>query len=133
MDARGRPEPFAAARELAAWKRRVIRAWSAVRIEHVEGEDGEQGPGGSLVVRASVALGGLSPADVCVEVAYGRVGDDDEIISPATSALVLESAPDDGVARVRGQGGAGPPGAVRLHGPGGARAIRCWPQPRNSG
>ena len=45
-----RQEPFAAARELAAWKRRVTRAWGGVRIEHVEGEDGDQGPGGNLVV-----------------------------------------------------------------------------------
>ena len=62
------------------------------------------------MVRASVALGGLSPADVCVEVAYGRVGDDDEIISPATSALVLESAPDDWVARFAGKAELGRPG-----------------------
>ena len=111
VDASGRPEPFAAARELAGWKRRVIRAWSAVRIEHVEGEDGgEQGPGGSLVVRASVALGGLSPDDVCVEVAYGRVGEADEILSPATSPLALESEPDDGVARFAGKAELGRPG-----------------------
>jgi starch phosphorylase len=106
----GQPEPFAAARELAAWKRRVTRAWGGVRIEHVEGEDGEQGPGGSLVVRATVALGGLSPDDVSVEVVYGRVGDADEIINPATSALALEAGPDDGVARFAGKAELGRPG-----------------------
>ncbi len=106
----GRPEPFAAARDLAAWKRRVTRAWGGVRIEHVEGEDGDQGPGGSLVVRATVALGGLSPDDVSVEVVYGRVGDADEILHPAVSALAVEDGPDDGVARFVGKAELGRPG-----------------------
>ena len=109
-DTHGRPQPFAPARELAAWKLRVTRAWGGVRIEHVEGEDGEQGPGGSLVVRASVALGGLSPEDVSVEVVYGRVGDADEIINPTTSALTLEAGPEDGVARFAGKAELGRPG-----------------------
>jgi starch phosphorylase len=108
--AAGQAEPFTAARELAAWKRRVTRAWGGVRIEHVEGEDGEQGPGGSLVVRASVALGGLSPDDVSVEVVSGRVGDADEIINPVISALTLEGGPEDGVARFAGKAELGRPG-----------------------
>ena len=121
-DALGQPVPFAAARELATWKRRVTRAWGGVRIEHVESEDGDQGPGGSLVVRATVALGELSPEDVNVEVVYGRVGDADEIIDPAVSSLDLEAGPEDGVARFAGQGRAGPSRAVRLHAPGRAPA-----------
>jgi starch phosphorylase len=106
----GRPEPFAAARELAAWKRRVTRAWGGVRIDHVEGEDGDQGPGGSLVVRATVALGGLSPDDVSVEVVYGRVGDADEILNPAVSSLTIEDGPEDGMARFVGKAELGRPG-----------------------
>jgi len=109
-DPAGQAGPFAAARELAAWKRRVTRAWGGVRIEHVEGEDGEQGPGGSLVVRASVALGGLAPDDVSVEVVSGRVGDADEIINPVISALTLEDSPEDGVARFAGKAELGRPG-----------------------
>ncbi len=109
-DALSQPVPFAAARDLAAWKRRVIRAWGGVRIEHVESEDGDQGPGASLVVRATVALGELSPDDVNVEVVYGRVGDEDEIISPAVSSLELEAGPEDGVARFAGKAELGRPG-----------------------
>ena len=108
--AAGQAEPFTAARELAAWKRRVTRGWGGVRIEHVEGEDGEQGPGGSLVVRASVALGGLSPDDVSVEVVSGRVGEADEIINPVISTLTLEGGPEDGVARFAGKTELGRPG-----------------------
>jgi glycogen phosphorylase len=110
VDALGQPVPFAAARDLAAWKRRVTRAWGGVRIEHVEGEDGDQGPGSSLVVRATVALGELSPDDVKVEVVYGRVGDADEIIDPAISSLDLEAGPEDGVARFAGKAELGRPG-----------------------
>src|SRR5580704_2792123 len=66
----GGPE-FAGARELAEWKDRVTKAWPGVAIEHVEADDGEQSPGANLVVRASVALGGLSPDDVTVQVVYG--------------------------------------------------------------
>jgi starch phosphorylase len=109
-DALGQPVPFAAARELAVWKRRVTRAWGGVRIDHVESEDGDQGPGSSLVVRATVALGELSPEDVNVEVVYGRVGDEDEIIDPAVSSLGLEAGPEGGVARFAGKAELGRPG-----------------------
>ena len=50
-------------------------------------------PGAKLAVRAGVALGALSPDDVIVEVLYGRTGEDDEIIDPVRSELMLESPP----------------------------------------
>ena len=82
---------YEVARELAAWKKRVVQAWPQVRIEHVESEasSGSTGQrlGSALVVRASVALGELTPDDVTVEVVYGRPDDDDEIISPGYVAL----------------------------------------------
>jgi len=107
---RGEPA-FAAARELAAWKHRVSIAWEGVRIEHVEAEDGQRDPGGSLVVRASVALGKLFPADVAVEVVCGRVGDDDEIVEPVTSGMSLDEAIGDaGIARYAGHADLGRPG-----------------------
>jgi glycogen phosphorylase len=103
--------PFAAARELTSWKRRVRQAWPGVRIEHVEAEDGERGPGDMLGVRASVALGELSPADVCVEVVCGRVGEDDEILEPEASPLSVDTAATpDGIVRYTGQACLGRPG-----------------------
>jgi glycogen phosphorylase len=103
--------PYAAARELAAWKRRVRQAWPGVRIEHVEAEDGERGPGSALRVRASVALGELSPADVAAEVVCGRVSGDDDITDPVASPLSLDMATSgEGVARYAGQGCLGMPG-----------------------
>jgi glycogen phosphorylase len=84
---------FAGARELAAWKERVIKAWPGVAVEHVEADDGEQSPGARLAVRASIALGEMSPDDVTVQVVYGPAGDDDEIIAPAFAGLELEGTP----------------------------------------
>ncbi len=79
------------ARDLAAWKDRVRRAWGGVRIEHVEADGAEPSLGAVLDVRVTVALGELSASDVCVEVVYGRPGEDDEIVDPMHVAL----APDD--------------------------------------
>jgi starch phosphorylase len=107
----GRGAAFDGARELAAWKERVRKAWPGVRIEHVEADDGDLSPGGQLVVRASVALGDLTPADVCVEAVYGRVGDSDEILDPVRSPLRLDGeVSSDGVARYTGSAELGQPG-----------------------
>jgi glycogen phosphorylase len=112
------------ARELAAWKRRVVAAWPGVRVEHVEADDAELVPGGRLAIRASVALGGLSPDDVTVEVIYGPAGDSDEIIHPVRRPLALDgrSAPD-GVARYVGEAELGEPGPFGYT----VRALPCHP------
>jgi glycogen phosphorylase len=83
---------FAATRQLASWKHRVREEWPEVRIEHVEADAGEPSLGSVLTVRVSVALGRLSRDDVCVEVVYGRPGDDDEILEPSYTALSADDA-----------------------------------------
>jgi starch phosphorylase len=99
------------AHELANWKARVLKAWPQVRIEHVEADDSEQSPGSTLAVRASVALGELSPQDVAVQVVSGAAGDNDEIIDPQIGELQLEEAPSGGSpARFAGQARLGRPG-----------------------
>jgi starch phosphorylase len=103
--------PLGGARELAAWKHRVRAAWPGVRVEHVETDDGDLSPGGRLIVRASVALGALTPDDVRVEVVYGRAAESDEIIDPAQSSLQLDGdVAADGVARYTGAAELGQPG-----------------------
>jgi glycogen phosphorylase len=85
---------FQPARELAAWKARVIEAWPHVQVTHVEsgGMDAVPQVGDALHVRASVSLASLSPDDVTVEVAYGRARDGDTLSDVATVTL----APVDG-------------------------------------
>ena len=96
-------DDFGPARELAAWKRRVVTAWPQVRIEHVESEAAGQALGSALVLRVLVALGELTEDDVMVEVVYGRPDDEDEIVQPAYATLTPE-------------GPAGPPGQLRYSG-----------------
>jgi starch phosphorylase len=95
---------FAAARDLAAWRQRVLKAWPKVRIEHVEAVTAEPRLGSRLAVRASIALGDLSADDVAVELVFGRAGDDDEITEPAFTALTPDPQQ------------AGPPDEVRYSG-----------------
>ena len=122
---------FTGARQLAAWQERVTSAWPAVRIDHVEAEEGEQRPGALLAVRATVALGELSPQDVTVQVVYGRAGDEDEITNPACAELALEGLPG-------GIRSPGTPGRWNSAVParsaipsGSCPSTRCWP-PRPS-
>jgi starch phosphorylase len=83
---------FGPARALAAWKQRVVAAWPALRVEHVESEAAGQALGSALTVRVLVALGELTPDDVRVEVVYGRPDDADEIRTPSYAALTAEPA-----------------------------------------
>jgi glycogen phosphorylase len=87
---------FGPARELAAWKKRVIEAWPQVRIEHVESEGPGQRLGAALTVRVSVALGALTRDDVAVEVVSGRPDEEDEIVAPAYATLTPEPGPVSG-------------------------------------
>jgi starch phosphorylase len=97
-------EGFGPARELAAWKHRVVRAWPQVRIEHVEAEAAGQALGSVLTVRVLAALGELTSDDVAVEVVYGRPDDADEIISPAYATLTPDPVGSaGGVVRFSGE------------------------------
>ncbi|MDQ3629555.1 MAG: alpha-glucan family phosphorylase [Actinomycetota bacterium] len=85
-------EDHGAAAALAQWKARVRAGWAHVRIDHVEAAGIGDSPevGAVVSVQAFASLGELSPHDVCVEVVYGRVGDDDALTD--TRRLGLELA-----------------------------------------
>ncbi|QNE74830.1 alpha-glucan family phosphorylase [Streptomyces finlayi] len=74
----------AAARELAQWKARVRAAWPGVAVDHVEATaatvaGGSAELGSTLSLRVRIALGGLDPDDVEVQVVAGRVDSGDAI------------------------------------------------------
>jgi starch phosphorylase len=77
------------ARELAGWKSRVRSAWPAVRVDHGETSDSPDSAelGGVLGLRVHVALDGLDPTDVDVQVVSGRVDDADRITDPTVVSL----------------------------------------------
>jgi starch phosphorylase len=95
---------YAGARELAAWKGRVTKAWAGVTVEHVEstGAGESQHLGTRLIVRATVELGELEPADVAVEVVYGRVDKNDVLMDPRYLELTGEVI-EDGQLRYSGE------------------------------
>lgn len=82
----------AGARELAAWKARIIAAWPKVSVSYVEsgGVDAVPEVGDELHVRAKIDLDGLANDDVIVEVLYGRTHSSEELIDPER----LELTPD---------------------------------------
>ncbi len=96
--ARMAAEDFAGARSLAAYTRQVRDGWSQVRVEHVEGSGISDSPlvGEELSVDAYVALDGLDPAEVDVQVVAGRVDTSSDELRDwhATSLGLVERYPD---------------------------------------
>ncbi|MEZ0090591.1 alpha-glucan family phosphorylase [Streptacidiphilus sp. EB129] len=84
---------FEGARELAVWKARVRAAWPRVSVDHGETADSADHAelGSTLALRVHVALDGLDPADVDVQVVSGRVDDADRI----TDATAVSLKPAD--------------------------------------
>ena len=61
-------------RALADWKTRVHAAWSGVRLQSIDQAVASIEHGGSVRVAVAVALNGLAPSDVVVEVMLARPG-----------------------------------------------------------
>jgi starch phosphorylase len=81
-------DDYAAARELSAWKSWVVGCWKEVAVRHVESNvEGDPTLGGSLQLRAEVALSGLKAKDVEVQAVYGPVDADNRLTRPATLPL----------------------------------------------
>ncbi len=94
----------AAATALAKWKAGVRAGWPHVHIDHVEASGIGDSPevGAVLSVQVFVSLGELSPQDVCVEVVYGRVGDDDALTDTRRLGLTLVESHEAGRHRFDG-------------------------------
>ena len=68
---------FAKARELAAWKKKMRRAWCNIRVASVQEEGGRELPVGTgLPVTARVHLGSIDPSEVVVQAYHSRVRSD---------------------------------------------------------
>jgi starch phosphorylase len=95
---------FAGARDLARWKQRVRAGWHAVSIDHVESSGVGDTPelGEALDIRAFVSLGELSPGDVDVQVVYGRIRHEEELVASKTESLTLAETYEGGRHRFEG-------------------------------
>ena len=81
-------EDFRAAREISAWRDKVLTAWPGVRVLFVDSQVPNHAEvGGSLALRAEVTLNGLAPEDVLVQAVYGAVDTDDRIVGGQTVEL----------------------------------------------
>jgi starch phosphorylase len=96
---------YGPAKELSTWRSQVSSRWPGVRVAHVEASGVGDTPavGATLLLRASVDLGGLDPASVQVSVAYGRVDEADQLQSPQVLPLTPTTPAEDGLPRFEGQ------------------------------
>jgi starch phosphorylase len=86
-----------AARELATWRRALGKNWPQVRITDVQAAGADPlHVGGSLVVKARVQLGHLSPDDVQVQLFHGLVDNLGEIPRPSTVLMLTNGTPPEG-------------------------------------
>jgi len=91
-----RGDHHARARALASWKARVLDGWAGVKVASVDTSDEVVALGATRHVRATIELGGLSPADVAVQLLHGRVGQLDELESPTVTTLTPVAGEGDG-------------------------------------
>jgi glycogen phosphorylase len=90
------------ARDLSAWKQRVVAAWHDVGIEAVENDTEVVDLGQPRHLAATVSLGQLSPDDVSVQVVHGLVGSGDELVDTHVTTMGLAGPAGDGRYRYEG-------------------------------
>ena len=83
----------AAARDLAAWKQRVIAAWPIVKVVDVQCDTEPANEGDRRTVRALVEIDGLAVADVAVQVLHGAVDSAGEFVGTPQVVTLTNVAP----------------------------------------
>ncbi len=87
------------AQALAAWKAGIRGQWGQVRIEQItaEGPDSQElKVGDQLQVQARVCLGELKPTDVAVELYYGRLDAEGQIVAGQTMPMLIAQSKGNG-------------------------------------
>jgi starch phosphorylase len=79
---------MARAKEIAAWKVRIQKNWSRVRVEALGGGPASDVQvGGEIPIQAEVFLGALTPDEVTVELYLGHVDAAGEIVDAASTPM----------------------------------------------
>lgn len=98
-----RADKRARACALAAWKQRVHALWPQVSIVHVESGPSENLPvGTNLSVAADLHLGELTSADVTVEVYFGKLDADGQIVDGISAEMASAPGVKNGLSRFEG-------------------------------
>jgi starch phosphorylase len=89
---------FGAARELAAYRRRVEAAWPKIKITDVDSTGLPDTPvlGSKLTLTATVQLAGLGPEEVTVQAVVGRVDLGDVLVDPVTVEMSYTGTAEGG-------------------------------------
>jgi len=90
------------ARNLAAWKRRVVDGWAGVVVGEIVSDSLTADLGSNRRVSADVVLGSLHADDVHVQLVHGPVGPTDELTD--TSIVTMDLVPADGAAATGASG-----------------------------
>jgi glycogen phosphorylase len=80
-------EDHGRAKNLAQWKNRVRESWSDIEFLEVQGEATIADVGEEREVTAVLRVGRLSPDDLVVQLAHGRVGANGEIVDPTLTEM----------------------------------------------
>ncbi|MCG3180216.1 MAG: Glycogen phosphorylase [Phycisphaerae bacterium] len=97
-------EKLARAGSLSRWKQRVRDQWSQVRVGRIEAAlNGQLRVGEELAVSAEVALGGLTPEDVSVQLYTGSLDAIGRLSASESIPMKPEGDPQDGRFRFVGQ------------------------------
>jgi len=88
-------DDFAGARTLAAYRTRLNERWHQVHVDSIEVDENIADLGADRAVAATVALGGLEPHEVEVQLVTGHVGQSGELESPVTVAMSPGDQIDD--------------------------------------
>ncbi len=95
---------FRPARGLSQWKDKLGDQWSAVSVEEVQSDGGNELPvGGQMGVRARVHLGAVSPDDVAVELYHGRVDTYGRLVEGYSQIMQCEQHLENGSYWFRGE------------------------------
>jgi starch phosphorylase len=86
------------AESFAEWKQKVQRHWKEVRIQELKLEDGraEIPVGKAMPIQARIGLGQLEPGDVSVDLYYGPMDGDGDLVSALTESMALDGASGEG-------------------------------------
>jgi starch phosphorylase len=95
-------EAYRSARELAAWKEKVVAAWPGVHVDLLDLPESVTELGTERTVEAVVSLGELGPDDVQVQLLHGPAGQGAELADVTVLPMELAGEADDGHLRYSG-------------------------------
>jgi len=94
---------FEKAKQLAKWRQKIMTHWSDIRVKEVTTDSPfTRTSGEGVQVFAKVALGGLDPGDVRVELYYGTLDPENKFLDRTTAIMNPIGVEGDGLHRFSG-------------------------------